>query len=529
MVSCIFWLSNFDDNVDENQTKLLTIVAEGPSKILRYARVSTNPGIVDAQAIVQSEEDATFRSAYSEGFSGLTLPEFLFAIIFGTDPTGESGKFKLVDSSPNGTKIRSTKIKGVGNFKINGSVAVEFGADVVDPLSKIGVPSAPVTELSTYQSLVDHEVKETDLDELLGEDADGDIPEDYITQKEQLKQGAQRDPRTNNITAEEVIRIIGENPDLYPIDGGRLIMLLPKSLHPEINREVMLKDVLRSFAMNTQFKSRLGMIYDVVERLEFVFYESPKGDLICEFPLYDFDPDDFGTVEVPHQKFVRVSETQGNLEKNENIKRGPFASRFIVSKRDTYNFSKGITDEKVRTQITSPWHYAQNYTDVGTSKTIQKPAVVTLRHLVPLYWLRLEQVDPKGYIASNEAALLYSQILLNKFNADARNLGINAAPNLGLWLNRPIYFAPRNCIGTLMGLSHSIAWGMSGSMDSRLNLNYIRGWDGLLDDQGNIVYTPIGGQPSRPLDYKLLFKLKSDADGAVELPAQITDIDSGTG
>jgi hypothetical protein len=508
------FLSDFDDSVDENLQKTLTITAEGPSKILRYARVTTNPGIIDAQAIVQSEVDASFRSAYSEGFSGLTLPELFFILLFGNSPDIDDGtRFKLSTTSKFGTKVRQTKFKSVGNFNFSNSIMLEFGPESTEEVPFIyqNIATGKVNSLSVYQSIIDHEVKETDLIEM-------------VLDTDEARFAVEGDkpnfPKNSNgnITTESIIEYIGTRTELYPIDGGRLIMLLPKSLHPEINREVLLRDVLRSFALNTEFKSRLGIIYDVVDRLEFIFYESPKGDLICEFPLYDFDPDDFGTEEIPH-----YSTSNGFISKVDNISRGPFGSRYIITKRDTYNFSKGMSDEKIRTQIVAPWHYLQNYTEVGTSREVQKPSVVTLRHLVPLYWLRLEQVDPKGYIASNEAALLYAQILLNKTNADARNLGINTVPNLGLWINRPIFFTPRRCIGILMSLGHDITWGMGGSMNTRLNMNYIRGWDGLLDNEGKIVYTPIGGQPSRPLDYKLLFKLKDINKGAERPPSDTSE------
>jgi len=510
------YLSNFDDMVDENNQRILTIGGEGPSKLLRYARVTTNPAVLDRQAIIKSR-DLNFRSALSEGFSGLTLPEFFFTVLFGNDPDGESGKFTLEESSPAAKQVRSMKIAGVGNFRINGSVVVEYGADTKDPLQLINIPSAGVTDLAQYQSLIDHEVKESDLYDLVAEDTDGNIPVEQQTTVEQLISRAKLDPQTRQIATEEIIRIIGERTDLYPIDGGRLIMLIPSSFQAEINRETLLKDILRSFALNTtSFKSRLGLMYDVTERIEFVFYESPKGDLICEFPLYDFDPDDFGKTEVPHYAMKRKSD--GELTPFENISRGPFNDRFTVAKRNTFNFSKGITDEKVRTQVTSYYHPLQGYKSGGTSREFAKPEEVTLDHLIPLYWLRLEQVEPKAYIATREAAKLYAHLTLNKFNADARSLGINAAPNLGLWLNRPIYFEPRNCIGILMGTSHSVTWGTGGSMDSRLNLNYIRGWDGLVDDAGNAVFTTIGGFPGRPLNYKILFRLRDNVDGAAKLP-----------
>lgn len=516
------FLSDFDDNVDENNQKILTITGEGPTKIFRYGRITTNPGVIDIGAIQIAELDASFRSAYISGFKGLNLPELLFTITFGNNPD-DPEKFSVQRDSPDGSSVQAGKLRGVGNFNFSRSLVVEFGPTSVGGRVDIisgQIKSLNVSELGQYQAIIDHEVKETDLIEMLIENS-----EDESAIRSQIQTLPKRIIGDDEIIDPlAIIGFIGTRPEKYPVDGGRLILCIPASFHPEANREVLLKDIIDSFAMNTEFKSRLGIVFDTIERIEFVFYESPKGDLICEFPLYDFDPDDFGLDE----RFPHVDTL--SLQENSDVQRGPFGNRFIIGRRDTYNFSKGITDEKIRTQVTAPHFLLQNYTNESDSNVVQPPAVVTLRHLLPLYGARLEQVNPKGFISSPEAALVYAQITLNKLNADARSIGINAVPNFGVWLNRPLFFQQRNCIGTLMSTSHNIKWGMGGSVDTRYNINYLRGWDGLVDSNGNPVYTPIGGIPSRPLDYKLLFGLKGNIEsGSVSDSPGESDFGSGTG
>jgi hypothetical protein len=508
------FISDFDDHVDENNQRILTIVAEGPSKILRYARITTNPGIVDIKAIEDAEKDAAFRSFYEAGFNKVTLLEFLFATIFGNDPDGTyGGKFKIKIKTADGKQeLTNGRFRGVGRFNFKRSMVVEFGpesqSNYKDPyvMSETDIPTSTVTSLAEYQSIIDHEVKDTDLGNMAHEDADIDK---IMADTEGMPKRADGtiDPLT-------VIDYIGTHPEIYPIDGGALIIMVPKSFSAQTNREILLRDIISSVSMTTEFKSRLSMIYDAMDRIEFSFYESPKGDLICEMPFYDFDPDDFG-VEALSTSKVAI----GGQLIDEETSRGPFAGRWIINKGDTFNFSKGITDEKVRTQLACTWYAIKSWDRTGgTFDGISKPSVVTLRHLVPLYWLRLETANPKGYIASPEAALAYAHLTLNKLNADARSLGINAVPNLGIWLNRPLYFGPRNCVGRVTGVTHNIKWGSGGSMDTRVNINHIRGWDGLLDNDGNPVYTPIGGAPSQPLNYKLLFGLYQKVDGGSASP-----------
>jgi len=493
------FVSNFDDNVDENNQRILTIGGEGPLKQFRYARVTFNPGIIDINAIKQEELDVVVRTFWSSGLANLTLPELLFFIVFGNDPENDD-KFSLRRDSPVGAAVAQATIGGVGNFSYKRSAVLEYGptssGGVEDALKGINI--TPIEDLSQWQSLIDHEVKITDIEEMIIENGDS-TP--YMNDVVRYGDGTP-DPTS-------VITIIGENPQDFPVDGGRLLLLLPASFHPSVNREATLRDILKNPAMQTEFSSRLRIIFDSIERIEFVFYESPKGDLICEFPLYDFDPDDWSLEE--SAKLVTIDNGRLFTLVNETDTRGPFGSRYVITKRDTINFSKQITDEKVRTQIVGHFNIAQGYAELGLAKEFQSGAVITLKHLVPLYGLRLEQTDPKGIIITKEAAHAYAHITLNKMNADSRNMGINALPNFGLWLNRPIFITQRNCIGTTSSLRHSIKWGMGGSVDTRINIGYLRGWDGLLDKSGNPVYATIGGLPSRPLNYKLLFKLV-DAD-----------------
>lgn len=494
--------SDFQDEVDENNQKLLVISGEGPTKLLRYARITTNPGVIDINAVADSERDAVLRTVWQSGFSNITLPELMFAIIFGNNPDDDT-KFSIRRDTEKETAISKSRFGGVGHFNLEKSGVLEFGPpstggneDALQSVQSVSITS--IDSLQAWQSLIDHEVKITDLADMAIPEFNG---ESLFSEVIRFADGTP-DPRS-------VITILGERPDIFPTDGGRLLLLIPASFHPQTNREILLKDMIRNFRLQTEFSSRLGIIYDTIDNIEFLFYESPKGDLICEFPLYDFDPKDWNVEDkISHQQFEN-----GDLSENDDVDRGPFGSRYIISKKNTYNFSRQYSDEKVRTQMVSYWSLIQQLDETGDTRDIIKPVVINLKHLWPLYGIRTEQVPPRSFIASQEAAYATAHVYLNKMNADAINLGINAVPNFGLWLNRPIQFLPRNLIGTTSSLSHGIKWGMGGSVDTRVNLRYVRTWDGLTDNNNEPLYTPIGGQVSRPLDYKVLFKLKQAKSG----------------
>jgi hypothetical protein len=496
------FVSNFDDNVDENNQRILTISGEGPLKAFRYARTVFNPGILDINTTVDKEKDMAIRTFWQSGLANLTLPELIFFMVFGNNPDSTDGtKFSLKKNSPVGESVTKENISGVGKFNYKQSGVFEFGPSASggteDALKSININK--IDSLSAWQSLIDHEVKVTDLDEMATPDVDISNLKNRVTY---LPDGVTPNPTS-------IIDIIGTNSHVYPVDGGRVLMLIPASFHPATNREVLLRDILSNPSMVTEYSSRLRVILDTIERIEFVFYESPKGDLICEFPLYDFHPKDWG---LDKQSHYRVEEN-GQAKPYVDETRGPFGSRYMIDKRDTVNFSKQITDEKVRTQVMAYWNTFQGMPSEGTSAEYQSGVPTTLYHLIPLYGYRTEQVNPKGFISTKAAAQAYGHLVLNKMNADARNIGINALPNFGTWLNRPVYFTQRNCIGTTVSLDHSIKWGMGGSVDTRINLNNIRGWDGLVNNAGEPEYTAIGGHPSRPLNYKVLFRLVDTNSG----------------
>lgn len=497
-------VGDFDDMVDENNQRVLTVGGEGPTKLFRYARVTFDPGIIDINALADVERDVKIRTFWKTGLANLTLPELMFFMVFGNNPDDETGQFfSLRKDSPVGASVTQSSVSGVGNFSYKRSAVLEYGppasGGTEDALKGINI--FPVESLSVWQSLIDHEVKITDIEEMALE-SEASAASGFKQEVTYLSNG--------NPDPTSIISIIGSNTNVYPVDGGRLLLLIPASFHPTTNREALLRDILPNPSLTTEFASRLRVIHDTIERIEFVFYESPKGDLICEFPLYDFDPDDFGIEEPEHHNSVENGKILTDVEEV----RGPFGSRYVLTKRDTVNFSRQITDEKVRTQVIGHWNTIQSMSDLGLSKEYQSGAVITLKHLVPLYGYRTEQVNPKGFISTKEAAYAYAHIVLNKMNADSRNLGINAIPNFGLWPNRPLYFKQRNCIGNIVSLDHSIKWGMGGSVDTRVNLNYLRGWDGLINEKGEAEFTAIGGHPSRPLNYKILFRLTNPDSGS---------------
>lgn len=563
------FVSDFTDAVDVNNTQIVRIRCEDASRILRYARITTNPGILDINDAAVSVDEVT-RTFTNDGFTGLTLSEFLFTLIFGADLGRTSGKtgtnnlrrvrtYTNTRIGINGPDVITTgSTDAIGSFNAAQSFVGVFGVDSeaaaqAEAASSNGrFRSLPLPDLGTYQALVDHQVFASDLDNLSVKESP-----DALLEVERIKQRIIT-RIDGSAVIEDVVKAIGENPQLFPVDYGRLIMLAPASLGPETNRDWLLRDIIGVNAQ-TEWRSRLQMIYDVMNRIDFQFYVSPRGDLLCEMPLYDFEPRDFGTTEIDLGQFLsNVDNTlfrnndQFSLPFDANLsfqnslsssldfrlspstldsqvaaglsrspptlltdragtlyyvgaesRRGPYAPQYTIAKSHTISWDRTFSDEAVRTQMLGVHSLIPGFKDLPTSDAVAQIKPVNLYGLMPQFGVRSEKIDPMGLITDENAARLYAGIQLNKINAAARTAAVEILPRVQLCFpNRPLEFAERAFIGTIDTASHTLTWGMGGDMTTRIDVRSIRAWSGL-SQNGQLVYEPIGGFASSNLNYAI--------------------------
>jgi hypothetical protein len=536
------FVSDWSDNVDADNQKIVTLRGEDVLRSFRYARVTTNPGVFDDDA-VKEIEDLTVLTSFKAGFAGLTLVDMLYTIIWGPtlantntlileNQTTEDGQSVLVPIrrvSVNGSLTSKVPREGVGAFDPVNSVVAIFGPEASDGVvDKTATPAKEVkiTSLGAYQGFIDHQVRETDLESMQDSRSTVDF-------KSQLPV----DPATGRISANNIITAIGKNPHHFPVDGGRLIMLVPGSLGVETNRKIITEELINSIATRTTFRSRLDMIYDALREIEFSFYATPKGDLAVEMPLYDFEPDDFGedaivsggSDQAATNELNKLREASGLppiTKTGESF--GPFAPHYRVPKRDTIQFTRAFSDEKVRTQFRTTPHITSGTIFQGTHETVGLPPQVgTLRSLIPQFGVRIEQRPVTSFISTPEGATVYGYIKLNQLNADSRSAQVDVVPRMRPQPNRPMLFSERNYIATLRSRSLTLDWNNDFTMD--VGVNYIRGWDGSVrdGDPSKLIYRPIGGTASRPMNYKVLFGLE-DTSESVKSGPQASIQDKGT-
>ena len=544
------FVTDTEESVDGAGNSRVSIVCEGPTRALRYARIAFNPGIFDIASLAQ-QEDAVVRTFFQEGLTALNLPEFMFTVLFGAESAGTIDRIRSYSGQSTASVIRgvnsvpflryganaaptlsSAGQTGAGSFNLEGSCIWVYGPnsgvstagaanDFSSALTAREVPVAGEFALQAYQNFIDSAVRLDDPTRMR-------LP------------GTGEAPVLSSVDA--VIEEIGQYPQYYPVDYGRLVMLVPGSLGAGVSRSVLLSDLVQNVATQTTFRTRLDMIYDVCQRIEFSFYESPRGDLLCEMPLYDFDPDDFGDgvsrPDGPASVFAQAV-TAGRSQSTDatntfgvDLRSGPYAqgialaiqqgadamSRpysedFFAAKNSTTSYARRFSDETVRTQFASPWYVVGGRTDVGDSNNIgQAPQVVTRRGLVPQYGVRFEQAEPHAFIGNKEAAAVYCELKLNQWNANARTVTLQMTPRLRWQPNRPVIIQQRSAIATIRQVQFTSS---QSGVSMVPTLNYLRGWDGTVNEQNQPIYLPLGGALSTALNYAALLGSKRNPTPSV--------------
>jgi hypothetical protein len=335
--------------------------------------------------------------------------------------------------------------------------------------------------LAAYQNTISHEVKPSDLSTLRAK-ADEFTPiEESEYQFATVLSKADLVGTPPQDAIEATITIIGSRPDIYPVDGGRVFMLLPRDVAGR-NSSIASIDFIGSFALTTDWASRADVISEILERIEFTWYVTPKGDYVVEMPLYDFAPSDFGS----------------------------YGNPWYIKLEDTISMGTVFSDQNLYTLAVTHPSLIQNLT-TAESKDFARNMSVILWHLIGQYGVRQIPIQPRGYVYTTAGAQYYTHICINRANANTFSQSADIVPNLCVWPNRPMMMDIIDHYGTVQNVSHNITWGTPGDMTTSVGLSYMRGWDGTLmrsPDEPNTPikqYFTIGGMMGRPLNYALLF------------------------
>jgi hypothetical protein len=536
------FVSDMVETTNENNAKILTVTCEDVTKLFRYTRVFANPGITDASKVIFDGDLAT-QSFWSQKFHDYTLPEVLFTLIFGSDFSRES---TAVDShGATSTSPLRTRLRAIGHFCADLSFVATLGpppaqgsqadegekADnaTVGMLSvgssdqQLQVPVLHLQDrLDMWQLLVDHEVQPSDMYTMATE-SDRFGHKSYFPLRKALVLGGTDANGKEYVDIKKVISYIGRNPDLYPVDGGGLKILMPRSMGTR-NNNLLVKELISSYPLTSDSISVGQILSDTMSRIEFSMYCTPRGDIVMEMPLYDFDPDMFGKDKISKDAIASALQSVGGakdksgpgvllqgMEMFGSTDKDPFMHNYVIKRGDTFSWDNAHVDEKVYTVAVAKHSiiWDQVFSDiVGDLQVVKRDA------LIPLYGYRTLPLTARGYIKTREAATLYANICLNRMNAEAHSYHITFVPNIRMWINRPVYIQGRNAIATTKSVRHSLTWGSSGEFLTSCDLYAGRTWKGEMSatEPNRPIYTSINGYGTSMLNYAILFGMAPKPD-----------------
>jgi hypothetical protein len=596
-----YWLSSatitdISEDEDENLQSKLNVTIEGGLKPLRNARVANfTQAILSPREFKTASGDVTTISpddysqiqnaSYTNFLQNLTIQQIVEIMFFGSEsvlddlgqavravqegtepeallrerfgiPVGSDGKISDQSIKEFQQQLRNLNINGLGGFKRFSRVA---GVDVrilgggnADNASDV-VLGTKVESLSAWHKLLDNEILASDFYTMYIPDAvqtgatsdTSGRPTPPITWLAQnTVRGNSLTPNTlvdNQTLLESVITAIGTHPENYPVKQ-RVLMLLPANLGSRLGRKVLDLEIASSAGSVAEFYDRLSLLQQILSRMEFSFYDTPRGDIVIEMPLYDFEPRHFSDVNQLSDQFTEGpidtnpqwalwSDNPQNFS-NESVSFSGVESAFTelqdIEKRsmespDTQTPAYDRTFrifkyEQCRINITrsdqdakTAWIATPRWTEAiarDGSQASRQRVVVALPNLIPLYGIRVEQGDPPGNIRTDEAARLYCYLQLMKCNADIVSLRVPCLPNWGAWINRPVLVDSRNIIGSTKSVTHSIVW--QSDCSTEYGFWHCKFWDGRFVDTTagkQKLYATFGGVNSQPFNYAYLLEM----------------------
>jgi hypothetical protein len=419
--------------------------------MMAQQRVAKNMAIAQLDPIFLYEKQPGFfndlTGANTDGTSsaaiGLNLEDFVSKFVVGRTLSEINGK---VPATPKGSKDKgqnaNTPVPAVGWFTIGRVVRYPAagGASAVNGNVNSAQGDASAARLADWHNIT-----------MFGESA--------------LPQAKPRDLHGGFLTGPEVTTagqacFIGGNEDPW---RGKLHMLLPRG-----GTNV---DSLEQFAFDAnpeqfQFTDRLSFIRQYTEALDYQFYTTPCGDLVLEFPMYDFAPEHFGS------EWERLFTVRGHA-----------ISSTVTPEAETVPAAVVVTGSYGGTQIPADAQSEQFNNMVMRVAAYSK--VVATR-----YGIGNVDLDTRiPWLDTPEKVAAYALLTYQKKLMDASRASFVAAHRPFWGVNRPVLLARRG----RLGLSESVetTWELLGQVSSTVTIRAIRK---VVDEK---VPSTLAGQPDR--------------------------------
>jgi len=360
---------------------------------------------------------------------------------------------------PNGSVTMEIDTKAAGFFNSSTPVKKIYGQDGIN--------------VASWEKMLDTTVKPSDLINR----ALQVISTSTDNMNSVLKLANATVDNVDSVPIDTVIKIIGENPDLYPADSGTFYMLLPYAINSALLRDMVQKDFNSTDQTVYNFNSKLAILNGIIKPLMFYFWSAPNGDLVLEFSFMNYSNTDFNeyadVYKVGKEGFV------GNVV--EPISSTNISTLFVG------------TPNYVQSDLTS---VANALNPVGTRYFILEPMLKYLG-------IQTESVSNLHNLITSPKEMDYNLVLMaTKSLGNSVGFEVTVMNKANIKPNRPFYIPDLQKVGWINNYS-------TGLKTTRLSLNYIRSWGGRRDSNGNPVFDIVGEvirADCLPVDYKRLME-----------------------
>jgi hypothetical protein len=526
--------------------QLSTLLDSPLSNFLQGMELSA---IVDTLIFGGSAASTGIAASITEALSG-GQSLAVIAERFGVSPSDVGGSITQSNLTAYIQQNRSVAIAAAGPFKpISNSRATDIC--VLGSMNAYDAAQGSVNvtlgtsspSLPSWQARIDHQVKASDVQDMLANQAvltgtTTNTAGNPVGQAQSLQSTQQavslpggsslvtQASSQGNLLAqiESVINTICMQPDQYPIEQYARL-LLPAQLTSLLQRNVLDLDLASTTGSVSQFYDRLSLLHQITERLEFCVYDTPKGEIIIEMPLYDFEPRHWSNngqlttqyselqqntsdnpASAPDQAFPELASLSATLSQvnASTIKEASFDLNYRIFPWEQVSIDLTANDQDIKTV----WIGTPRFTISLTGDTAQQYGqrqAVQLPNLIPLYGLRVETNLDFGLSTTAQSMDLLLHLSLNKANADTTSARVPCAPNFRAWLNRPVLVDSRSMIGVTKSVTQSIVW--QSDCSTEYGFWHFKFWDGrfVTDQNGTrYLYAPFGGVNAQPFNYAYL-------------------------
>lgn len=273
----------------------------------------------------------------------------------------------------------------------------------------------------------------------------------------------------------------------FSVDAGRVHLLLPKDDHPMSS---LISFALTGSSINDKISwaSRLELLYEVCNNIDYQMYVSGWGDIIFEFPMYDFDPGDFNPA------YEKLFTFEQHIKRDTvDDEGGEEVSGLIVS------------SDRLAEQVRRD---GEGNIPPGASAThIQLYTTIFSNVLASRIGVQLKTVKRLG-ITDQNILTQFGFLEFNKIIAEYSKYSFESAYRPFLTVNRPILAVLRDRLGKIENFTNT--WQIRGDVSTELDLRYVRRREHLRDASGKIlldqpVFRSIVGGEATPISYNKFF------------------------